>query len=209
MLDLFVPGGHSVVGDRAFSADPRSVARLGRALASGLLAAGVQPVMKHIPGHGRALVDSHLALPRVESARLAADLLPFLFNAGLPWAMTAHILYPGWDAERPATLSETIIRRIVRGRLGFAGVLVTDDLAMEALAGPPASRAAASLAAGADLALYCAGEPQANEAVLATAPALPGETAARLERARAMAAWSRQALDPASLGPERERLLGA
>jgi beta-N-acetylhexosaminidase len=209
VLDLFLPGGHSVVGDRAFGADPRAVARLGRALASGLLAAGVQPVMKHIPGHGRAMVDSHLALPRVESASLAADLVPFKRNAGLPWAMTAHILYPGWDAERPATLSETIIRRIVRGRVGFAGVLVTDDLAMEALAGPPASRAAASLAAGADLALYCAGDIEANEAVLTAAPELPGETAARLARARAVAEAARQALDAASLGPERERLLGA
>jgi beta-N-acetylhexosaminidase len=209
VLDLFLPGAHSVVGDRAFSAEPRTVARLGRALASGLLASGVQPVMKHIPGHGRALLDSHLALPRVESARLAADLLPFLFNAGLPWAMTAHILYPCWDAERPATLSETIIRRIVRGRVGFAGVLVTDDLAMEALAGPPASRAAAALAAGADLALYCAGEAAANEAVLEAAPELPGEAVTRLERARAMAASARLPLDAASLAAERQRLLQA
>ncbi|HUA77996.1 MAG TPA: glycoside hydrolase family 3 N-terminal domain-containing protein, partial [Acetobacteraceae bacterium] len=209
VLDLGLPGADAVVGDRALATEPRAVARLGRELAFGLIASGCQPVMKHIPGHGRAMVDSHRALPRVESADLAADLLPFVYNADLPWAMTAHILYPHWDAENPATLSETIIRRIVRGRVGFTGVLVTDDLAMGALAGPPAARAAASLAAGADLALYCAGDVEANRAVLEAVPEVGAKTAVRLKRARAMAAAGRQALDAARLSAERERLLPA
>ncbi len=209
VLDLGLPGADAAIGDRAFGPEKRAVARLGKALAAGLLAAGRQPVMKHIPGHGRATVDSHQTLPRVESSALAADLFPFVYNAGLPWAMTAHILYPHWDAENPATLSETIIRRIVRGRAGFAGVLVTDDLAMGALAGPPAARALASLAAGADLALYCAGGAEANEAVLEVVPEVTAAAAGRLARARAMAQAGRIALDAARLMAERERLLGA
>ncbi|HUC19124.1 MAG TPA: beta-N-acetylhexosaminidase [Acetobacteraceae bacterium] len=209
VLDLGLPGANTAIGDRAFGSDSRMVARLGRSFAEGLLASGRQPVMKHVPGHGRATVDSHLALPRVETAHLGADLAPFVYNAGLPWAMTAHILYPHWDAERPATLSETIIREIVRGRVGFTGVLVTDDLAMGALAGPPEARATAGLAAGADLALYCAGEGKANEAVLRAVPEITKATAARLARARAMAASERATLDAASLAAERARLLSA
>jgi len=148
-------------------------------------------------------------LPRVETEHLGADLAPFVYNAGLPWAMTAHILYPHWDAERPATLSETIIREIVRGRIGFTGVLATDDLAMGALTGPPEVRAMAGLAAGADLALYCAGEEKANEAVLRAVPAVTQAAAARLARARAMAASRRMTLDATSLAGERARLLSA
>ena len=114
------------------------MARLGRALAAGLLAAGVQPVGKHAPGHGRARVDSHFRLQRVEANDLGADLLPFALNADLPWAMSAHIVYPAWDGALPATLSPTVIETIIRRRIGFEGVLVTDDLAMKALAGMPA-----------------------------------------------------------------------
>ncbi len=209
VLDLGLPGADAAIGDRAFGPDPRMVGRLGRSFAEGLLASGRQPVMKHVPGHGRAMVDSHRALPRVETAHLGADLAPFVYNAGLPWAMTAHILYPHWDAERPATLSETIIREIVRGRVGFTGVLVTDDLAMGALTGPPEARAMAALAAGADLALYCAGQGKANEAVLRAVPEITPPAAARLARARAMAAAARTELDVAALAAERARLLSA
>ena len=145
VLDLAIPGAHAVIGDRALAEEPLAVARLGRAMAAGLLAAGVQPVGKHAPGHGRARVDSHLALPRVEANHLDADLLPFALNADLPWAMSAHIVYPAWDAALPATLSPTVIETIIRGRIGFEGVLVTDDLAMKALT----RRAGRSGAAGA------------------------------------------------------------
>lgn len=208
VLDLGLPGAHNVIGDRAFAADPEAVAQLGRAFATGLLVAGIQPVMKHMPGHGRAEVDSHTAMPRVESASLAVDLVPFVANVGLPWAMTAHILYPAWDAERPATLSPTIIRTIIRGRARFTGVLVTDDLAMGALSGEPATRAAGACAAGVDLALYCGAEPAANEAVLAAVPGLMPATRARFTCARAMAtAAHRPSLDFARLLAERNQLL--
>ena len=143
VLDLAIPGAHAVIGDRALAEEPAAVARLGRAFAAGLLAAGVQPVGKHAPGHGRAQVDSHLALPRVEANDLDADLLPFALNADLPWAMSAHIVYPAWDPALPATLSPTVIEAIIRGRIGFEGVLVTDDLAMKALSGAPADLARA------------------------------------------------------------------
>lgn len=209
VLDLSVPGADNVIGDRAFHSDPRAVARLGRAFAGGLLAAGIQPVMKHIPGHGRASVDSHLALPTVATGHLAADLLPFVANAALPWAMTAHIRYTQWDRERPATLSPEVIQTIIRGRVGFQGVLVTDDLAMQALAGSPATRAKASLAAGADLALYCSGERMANESVLAAVPELSATGLARLRRARAMPASHPLPLKAAQLCAERDRLLSA
>ena len=141
-----------------FAEEPVAVARLGRAIAAGLLAAGVQPVGKHAPGHGRARVDSHLALPRVEANDLDADLLPFALNADLPWAMSAHIVYPAWDAALPATLSPTVIEAIIRGTDRLRGVLVSDDLAMKALSGAPADLARQALAAGCDVALYCSGE---------------------------------------------------
>ena len=209
VLDLGLPGANGVIGDRAFHTNARAVARLGRSFADGLLTAGAEPVMKHIPGHGRATVDSHFALPRVETPNLAADLLPFAANAALPWAMTAHILYTRLDAERPATLSPTVIRKIIREKIGFRGVLVTDDLAMQALEGDPAALAAAAVSAGADLALYCSGEIAANEAVLGAVPELAAPGLARLERARAMAAARKTPLEAGPLDAERDRLLGA
>ena len=207
VLDRAVPGASAVIGDRAFGADPDAVATLGRAMAEGLLAAGVIPVMKHIPGHGRAEVDSHLALPVVTAPDPAPDLRPFALNADLPWAMTAHILFPAWDPARPATLSPAVIGGVIRGRLGFEGVLVTDDLAMRALSGAPETLAEQALAAGCDLALYCGGEPAANAALLAACPDITPDAAARLARARALAAARRRALDPDSLAAERDRLL--
>jgi beta-N-acetylhexosaminidase len=207
VLDLVFAGAHDVIGDRSFGADPAAVGRLGRALAAGLLAAGVMPVGKHAPGHGRSRVDSHLALPRVEANDLDADILPFGLNADLPWAMTAHILYTGLDPLQPATLSADIIGSVIRGRMGFMGVLVTDDLAMQALTGTPAERAVAALSAGCDVALYCSGELAPTEALLAQCPSLRPQSQIRLLAARAMAARRRIALDPVSLVAERNRLL--
>ena len=207
VLDLAVPGAHGVIGDRAFAEDPLSVARLGRSLAAGLLASGVQPVGKHAPGHGRALVDSHLALPRVEANHLQADLLPFALNTDLPWAMSAHIVYPAWDAALPATLSPTVIRAIIRERIGFEGVLVTDDLAMKALSDAPADLARQALAAGCDIALYCSGEPEPTAELLATCPDITEAAAFRLGAARALATRRRLAIDGMSLVSERDRLL--
>ncbi len=209
VLDLAFPGAHDVIGDRSFGPDSVAVGRLGRAWAAGLLAAGVQPVGKHAPGHGRARVDSHLALPLVDANDLDADILAFGLNMDLPWAMTAHILYTGLDPSRPATLSRDVIGSVIRGRMGFRGVLVTDDLAMQALTGTPAERAVAALAAGCDIALYCSGEFAPTEALLAVCPEMRPESARHLLAARALARRRRTALDPGALAAERDRLLAA
>jgi len=167
VLDLRHPGANEVIGDRAISADPGVVARLGAKIAEGIIVAGIIPVMKHIPGHGRALVDSHETLPRIPAGiDLTADFQPFMANKTLPWAMTAHIVYEAYDTENPATLSARIIAEIIRGKIGFAGTLMSDDLAMGALNGTPASRAQAALAAGCDLALYCPGDRAGNLEIL-------------------------------------------
>jgi beta-N-acetylhexosaminidase len=209
VLDLRVAEAHEVIGDRSYGADPHAVAALGRAMAAGLLASGVQPVGKHAPGHGRARADSHRALPVVDADDLSDDILPFAANADLPWMMTAHITYAALDPAHPATLSPRVLAGVVRGRIGFAGVLVSDDLAMQALDGPPASRALGALAAGCDLALYCPGDAAGNEAVLRACPPLTGAAAARLAAARALAAARRQVNDEAARAAERDRLLPA
>jgi beta-N-acetylhexosaminidase len=207
VLDLRHPGITDAIGDRAFSVDPEAVAVLGRAVADGLLAAGVQPVTKHAPGHGRALVDSHLSLPRITTADLDSDILPFGRNADLPWMMTAHLLYEALDPSHPATLSAEIITGIIRGRIGFRGLLVSDDLAMHALTGEPATRATACLAAGCDIALYCAGDFANTEAVLKAVPPIGSGTVERLAAAAALAREREKALDPAALALERSRLV--
>lgn len=207
VLDLGIAGASNVIGDRSYAADPVTVARLGEAVAAGLLAAGVQPIGKHAPGHGRALVDSHLALPRVHASDLRADLLPFALNTHLPWLMTAHIVYAVWDPMLPATVSPAVIKGIIRGRLGFGGMVISDDLAMQALSGTPAERAAAALAAGCDVALYCAGDPGPTADLLATCPKLTLEAAARLAAARALAAHRHFPLDAEAMADERDRLL--
>ena len=207
VLDLGIPGAHVAIGDRALSEEPLMVARLGRAMAAGLLAAGIQPIGKHAPGHGRATVDSHLSLPRVEANDLDADLLPFALNADLPWAMSAHIVYPAWDNALPATLSPTVITTIIRGRIGFEGVLVTDDLAMKALSGTPADLARQALAAGCDIALYCTGEFAPTADLLARCPSLTEPAAGRLAAARTLAVRRRLPLDAEALAAERDRLL--
>jgi beta-N-acetylhexosaminidase len=207
VLDLAIPGAHAVIGDRALAEDPARVGRLGRAFAAGLLAAGIQPIGKHIPGHGRARVDSHLGLPRVEANNLDADLLPFTLNADLPWAMSAHIVYPAWDPALPATLSPTVISTIIRDRIGFQGVLVTDDIAMKALSGSPADLARRALEAGCDVALYCSGEFAPTAGLLERCPALTSPAVARLAAARALARHLKLPLDAQSLADERDRLL--
>ena len=211
VLDRRIAGTTDAIGDRSFGTDARAVARLGRAQADGLGAAGMIPVMKHLPGHGAATVDSHLSLPVVrgqdEGVDLSGDLLPFVLNAGLPWAMTTHILYPEWDAERPATLSSRIIERIIRGRIGFEGVLVSDDLAMQALSGTPAERARAALGAGCDIALYCAGTFETTAAVLEACPSLTPSAEARLALGQAWAAARRLTVNADALAAERDRLI--
>lgn len=207
VLDLAIPGASGVIGDRAFSSDPFAVARLGRAMAAGLLAAGVQAVGKHAPGHGRALVDSHFALPRVHAADLRADLLPFRLNADLSWLMTAHIVYAPWDPILPGTISPAVVQGIIRGRLSFGGVVVSDDLAMQALSGTPAERALQALAAGCDLALYCSGDFGLTEEMLTLCPPVTATTVARLKASRRVARTRRRPLNGVMLSAERDRLL--
>ena len=186
VLDLLMPGSDAIVGDRSFGAEPMQVAALGRAVLDGLAAAGVAGVIKHIPGHGRASADSHHELPVVHASaeELAADLAPFCaLAARAPMAMTAHILYPTWDARRPATLSPTIIADVIRGDIGFDGLLMSDDIAMEALSGPLPERAAAALAAGCDVVLHCSGDPADNAALAGALPAMTEAAVTRLASA--------------------------
>ncbi len=206
VLDVAVPGAHAIIGDRAFSASPRVVAELGAAFAAGLWAAGVQPMAKHMPGHGRAMADSHLALPRLDDVA-ASDLMPFRVNAMLPWGMTAHIVYAARDPALPATLSRPVITGVIRDEIGFDGVLVTDDLGMHALSGPMAARARDAIAAGCDLALHCSGEIADSEAVLRAAGAVSPATAARLDAAALSLRGRRQPLGRAGMAEERAALL--
>ena len=208
VLDLRLSGASDVIGDRSFGADPARVAALGMAFADGLLAAGVVPVGKHAPGHGRALVDSHLALPVVPAAAdLTDDIAVFAACAALPWMMTAHLLYEGLGATLPGTLSPLVIERVIRGRIGFEGILVSDDLAMRALAGSPGALAAAAIAAGCDVAMHCTGALEDSEAVLRAVPPLDGRARARWDAALALARRRHTPLDPAAMTAERDRLL--
>ncbi len=206
VLDLAVPGASSVIGDRAYSADPAVVGDMAAAAAAGLLAAGVQPVGKHCPGHGRATVDSHAALPHLDAIG-DDDLAPFARCAHLPWMMTAHIVYAADDPGRPATLSPAVIDGTIRGRLGYEGLLVSDDLTMGALRGTAAERTVAALDAGCDLALHCSGVFADTAEVLAICPQATEATLNRMRVALFLAQRSRQALDPSVLLAEREALL--
>lgn len=212
LLDLRLPGQHQVIGDRAFAAQPAEVARLGRAWVLGLQEAGCIPVIKHIPGHGRATADSHLELPRVTASRneLAEDCGPFaaLANSGA-WAMTAHILYEALDPERPATLSEAVIRRVIRGAIGFQGVLVSDDLCMKALRGEPGALAQQAIAADCDLVLHCNGEPAETAALLKDCPPLSEAAEVRLAAARGRMESLLRPLDPVALRAARDAHLAA
>jgi beta-N-acetylhexosaminidase len=187
VLDLRHQGAHDVIGDRAFGAEPMRVAALGRAALDGLAAGGVCGVIKHMPGHGRARADSHEELPVVDASEedLAADLAPFRALRDAPMGMTAHLLYTAWDSERPATLSPTIIADIIRARIGFDGLLMSDDLGMEALSGTPAWRAQAAIAAGCDVALHCSGVLADSREVAGAAGEMSAAASERLARAMA------------------------
>ncbi|MBC2668310.1 beta-N-acetylhexosaminidase [Novosphingobium piscinae] len=210
VLDVREPGAHDVIGDRALGAEPLRVAALGRAILDGLARAGVVGVVKHMPGHGRALADSHHELPTVtaDAAALERDLAPFRSLAGAPIGMTGHILFPAWDAERPATLSPRIIAEIIRGRIGFGGLLLTDDLDMAALQGPVPERAARALAAGCDVALNCWARLDDMIGIARACPVLREDSAARL--AAALAGIGPLVADPArgaALVAQRNSLL--
>ena len=187
LLDVRQPGAHDVIGDRALGSDPMRVASLGRAVLDGLKAAGVAGVVKHMPGHGRAMADSHKALPTVEASEeeLEVDLAPFRALSAAPIGMTAHVLYTAWDKENPATQSPYVVQEIIRGRIGFDGLLLTDDIDMEALSGSVPQRAAKAIAAGCDIALNCWAKMDDMVGMAQVLPAMSEAAAGRLERALA------------------------
>lgn len=209
VLDLACPGAHAAIGDRAFAAEPMWVAALGRAMLDGLVAGGVAGIVKHIPGQGRARADSHAELPVIEAdeAMLEADLAPFRALARAAFAMVAHLLYPAWDAERPASLSPVVIDEIIRGRVGFHGLLVSDDITMDALSGPLGGRAAAAHAAGCDLVLHCSGDLAEAEQIANALGDMAPETAQRLAAALAAVAANRSPHGIAALAAKRDALL--
>lgn len=188
VLDVPGAGASPVIGDRAYAETPDEVAVLGRAAAEGLVAGGVLPVMKHIPGHGRAVADSHETLPVVDTPAdelEARDFAPFRTLSDLPMAMTAHVVYAAIDPRRPATTSRTMVRDVIRRRIGFDGLLVSDDLSMGALSGAPGERARAARRAGCDVVLHCNGDLAEMRAVVDGAGRLTGSAARRAQSALA------------------------
>jgi beta-N-acetylhexosaminidase len=202
LLDVRQEGADDIIGDRALGAEPMQVSALGRAVLDGFASAGVVGVVKHIPGHGRALCDSHKELPIVEAGEdeLAVDLEPFAKLNWAPMGMMAHVVYTAWDEARPASLSPVVIRDIVRGRIGFDGWLMSDDIGMEALQGDFGARAAGVIAAGCDAALHCSGKMDEMVAVAAAVPRMTSEGEERLRQAMVIAS------DPAD-GPGFEELI--
>jgi beta-N-acetylhexosaminidase len=188
LADVPVPGSDPVIGDRAYGTDAGKVADIAGAMAQGLMAGGVLPVLKHLPGHGRARADSHRHLPVVDTDRAtleATDFAAFRPLAGLPMGMTAHVVFSAIDPVAPATTSVTMVREVIRGFIGFQGLLMTDDISMGALSGTLAERSRAAIAAGCDIVLHCNGDLAEMRAVAGAVPELAGEAAVRAERALA------------------------
>ena len=184
-LDLRQPGAHDVIGDRALGSDPMQIAAIGRAILDGLARGGVTGCIKHMPGHGRSMVDTHKEVPTVrESANvLEADIAPFRALNSAKIGMTGHLIFPVWDADNPATLSETIVRDIIRGEIGFDGLLLTDDIDMEALEGTIPERSARAHAAGCDIVLNCWAKMDDMQGICEVLPAMSDAVAARLDAA--------------------------
>jgi beta-N-acetylhexosaminidase len=210
VLDVPVAGANAVIGDRAYGFDPASVGVAGRAAAEGLIAGGVLPVMKHVPGHGRATVDSHLSLPKVEADRRslsAQDFAPFRMLTDMPLAMTAHVVFTAIDARRPATLSRRVLKEVVRGEIGYDGLVMTDDLSMRALEGSFSERTRRAYAAGCDIVLHCNGNPDEMQSVASAARPLTGKALRRAKAALARIAHAPEPLDPVDGRARFEQLL--
>ena len=203
LLDVRVLGAHDVIGDRAYGSEPLRVAALGRAALDGLARAGVAGTIKHMPGHGRAAADSHKELPTVTAseAELEVDLAPFRALANTPIGMTGHIRFTAWDAHNPATQSPFVIGEVIRQRIGFAGLLLTDDLDMAALDGTVPERAARAVAAGCDIALNCWARMDDMVGIAKALPVMSEASAARLERALA---GTRDFALPVDMAPQAE-----
>lgn len=184
-LDVRQKGAHDVIGDRSLGSDPMQVAAIGRAVLDGLAAGGVTGCIKHMPGHGRTTTDTHKEMPTVHASaeELESDLAPFRALNSALIGMTGHLKFPVWDKENPATLSETIIRDIIRGAIGFAGLLLTDDIDMQALEGTIPERSARAHAAGCDIILNCWAKMDDMQGICEVLPTMPEVTSARLDRA--------------------------
>ena len=209
LLDVRQEGASDIIGDRALGSEPMQVAALGRAVLEGLRAGGVVGVVKHMPGHGRALVDSHKELPVVTAseAELESDIEPFRTLNWAPMGMTAHVVYTAWDRSRCASLSPTVIGEIIRGRIGFDGLLMSDDLGMHALTGDFGNRASGALAAGCDLALHCSGEMAEMQAIAHELESMGEASRLRLHRAMETVAQAQEGADYAALAARRDELL--
>lgn len=209
LLDVRQEGASDIIGDRALGSEPMQVSALGRAVLDGMASAGVVGIVKHMPGHGRALVDSHHELPIVTatSEQLELDLEPFERLSSAAMGMMAHVVYTAWDADQPASQSALVIDRIVRQRIGFDGFLMSDDSNMNALSGTQAERAAACVTAGCDVALPCSGVLSDNIEIAKSLPELSEEGAQRLARAMAIAAAQADGPDFAEFIVTRDTLL--
>lgn len=209
VLDVRQPGAHDVIGDRAYGSEPLRVAAIGRAVLDGLARAGVVGTIKHMPGHGRAMADSHKELPTVTAtaAELESDLAPFKALADAPMAMTGHIRFTAWDADHPATQSPFVVSEIIRKAISFDGLLLTDDLDMQALAGTVPERAERALAAGCDIALNCWAKLDDMTGIAARCPTMSEATAERLKRALAVTRLDDSAGIQAELLAKRDALL--
>jgi beta-N-acetylhexosaminidase len=209
LLDVRQPTAHDVIGDRALGTEPMQVAALGRAVLDGLARAGVAGCVKHMPGHGRAAVDSHKELPTVDAGEeeLAIDIEPFRTLSDAPIGMTAHVRFMAWDAEHPATLSPFIINEIIRKRIGFSGLLLTDDIDMEALSGDVPACAEQAVAAGCDVVLNCWARMDDMTGIAERLPSMPEAAHNRLERALEGTGPAHGASDRAQLIATRDALL--
>lgn len=209
LLDVRRPDADDIIGDRALGSEPMQVAALGRAVLDGFAAVGVVGVVKHIPGHGRAMCDSHKELPVVTASaeELETDLEPFERLNWAPMGMMAHVVYTAWDRKRPASQSPTIVSDIVRGRIGFDGWLMSDDIGMEALNGGFGERAAGVIAAGCDAVLHCSGRMDEMIAVAGAVPSMTAQSEERLRQAMLITGAAGAASDFAALIAKRDELL--
>lgn len=209
LLDVAQADTAEIITIRALGCEPMRVAAMGRAILDGLTRAGVVGVVKHMPGHGRALVDSHLELPRVtaDEAALEVDIEPFRRLSGAPMGMTTHIVFDTWDAVRPATLSPIVIEQVIRGKIGFDGLLMTDDIDMKALSGTAGEKASAAIAAGCDVVLDCWGRIDEMAEIVGRLDDMSDASRARLDRAMASVAGRSSDADFAELLAKRDALL--
>ncbi|WP_427969183.1 beta-N-acetylhexosaminidase [Altererythrobacter sp.] len=208
-LDVRQPGANDVIGDRALGSDPQQVAAIGRAILDGLASGGVTGCIKHMPGHGRSMCDSHKDLPRVTASEeeLEIDLAPFRSLKDAPIGMTGHLLFTAWDAENPATLSPFVVQEIIRTRIGFDGLLLTDDIDMQALDGTIPERSARAISAGCDVVLNCWGKLVDMEGIADVLPAMSVKAGERLERALSGTEGRRGSAEIGELLAKRDALL--